>query len=59
MVLEARRTGKTIHMEQIKNEMADIKVLMLNGEDYDVAGILSSKRHFLLKNLVVGYDFLR
>jgi predicted AAA+ superfamily ATPase len=58
VLLGARRTGKTVLMEQIKNDMADKKVLMLNGEDYDVAGILSSKRQSVLKNLVAGYDYL-
>ncbi len=58
VLLGARRTGKTVLMEHIKNELPGKKVLMLNGEDYDVAGILSSKRQSVLRNLVAGYDYL-
>ena len=58
VLLGARRTGKTVLMEHIKDELPGKKVLMLNGEDYDVAGILSSKRQSVLRNLVAGYDYL-
>ena len=58
VLLGARRTGKTVLMNQIKGELEDKKVLMLNGEDYDVAAILSSKKQYVLKNLVAGYEYL-
>jgi uncharacterized protein len=54
----ARRTGKTVMMEQIQKMMPDKKILFLHGEDFDVAEALSSQRQEILKNLVSGYDFL-
>lgn len=54
----ARRTGKTIIMQTIKDILAGKKVLLLNGEDFDVSSILSSQRTEALKNLVAGYDYL-
>lgn len=54
----ARRTGKTIIMQTIKDMLAGKKVLLLNGEDFDVSSILSSQRTEALKNLVAGYDYL-
>jgi predicted AAA+ superfamily ATPase len=54
----ARRTGKTVMMEQIQKMMSDKKILFLHGEDFDVAEALSSQRQEILKNLVSGYDFL-
>jgi hypothetical protein len=58
VLLGARRTGKTVLMEQIKNELTGKKVLMMNGEDYDAAAILSSRKQSVLRNLVAGYDYL-
>ncbi|NOX48428.1 MAG: ATP-binding protein [Chlorobi bacterium] len=54
----ARRTGKTVIMEMINKSLSEKKVLILNGEDYDVANVLSSHRTETLGNLVSGYDFL-
>lgn len=54
----ARRTGKTILMQQIKDQLVNKKILMVNGEDMDVAEILASRRSQVLKNLVSGYDYL-
>lgn len=54
----ARRTGKTTVMNSIITEFKDKKVLVLNGEDFDVAEILSVPRQHTLKNLVTGYDLL-
>jgi predicted AAA+ superfamily ATPase len=54
----ARRTGKTTLMNVIVESLNDDKILVLNGEDYDVATILSSQRQELLKNLVMGYNYL-
>ena len=54
----ARRTGKTTLMNAIIASYPDKKILSLNGEDYDTAGILSSQRTETLKNLVSGYDYV-
>lgn len=54
----ARRTGKTTLMNVIIKKFSDRKVLILNGEDYDVANVLSSLRQETLKNLVSGFEFL-
>lgn len=54
----ARRTGKTVLMQGIKSQLADKKVLMINGENLDAAEILSSQRLSLLQQLLKGYEFL-
>ena len=54
----ARRTGKTILMSQLKELLPQGKILQLNGEDYDVASLLSSRKQSVLNNLVGGYDYL-
>ncbi len=54
----ARRTGKTILMGEIMNEMSGKKILLVHGENLDVAEILSSQRSAVLKKFVSGYDFL-
>lgn len=54
----ARRTGKTTLMNVIIKSLNNKNVLVLNGEDYDVAGILSSQRQEVIKNLIAGYDFI-
>ena len=54
----ARRTGKTFLMEQIRNEMPNEKVLYVQGDDLDVADILSSQRTSLLNSYVKGYKYL-
>lgn len=54
----ARRTGKTILMEEIAREMSDKKILSVHGENLDVSEILSSQRTAVLKKFVSGYDFL-
>ena len=54
----ARRTGKTCLMNYIKNKKQDEKILMVNGEDLDVASILSSRRIQLLRSFVQGYEYL-
>ncbi len=58
VLLGARRTGKTVLMQQIKDSLHDRKVLMLNGEDFDVATLLSSKKQATLRSLVAGYSYL-
>ena len=54
----ARRTGKTFLMEHIKGTITHAKVLMVQGENLDVAEILSSRRLSLLKQFTAGYDYL-
>lgn len=54
----ARRTGKTTLMNMMISSMTDKKVLILNGEDYDVAQLLSSRRQETLRSLVSGYDIV-
>ena len=54
----ARRTGKTVLMSEIMNDMSDKKILLVHGENLDVSEILSSQRSAVLKNFVAGYDFL-
>ncbi len=54
----ARRTGKTVIMEEIQKSITNGKVLMVQGENLDVAEILSSQRLSRLKQLIKGYDYL-
>lgn len=54
----ARRTGKTFLMNQIVNEIGKDKILLVQGDDLDVADILSSQRLSLLSNFSKGYNFL-
>ncbi len=53
-----RRTGKTTLMNSIASKLANKKTLIVNGEDYDIATILSSQKEQVLKSLVSGYDVL-
>jgi hypothetical protein len=54
----ARRTGKTVLMNSIKEQLTRQKVLMVQGDNLDVADILSSQRLSILKRLVAGYHYL-
>jgi len=54
----ARRTGKTTLMQQISQSLPGKEVLVLNGEDFDVAQVLSSQRQETLRNLVAGYSYI-
>ena len=54
----ARRTGKTFLMEQIKGRIKGKKILMVQGDNLDVAEILSSQRLSVLKLFTAGYDYL-
>lgn len=56
-IFGARRTGKTILLETLKQKI-DNKVLMVHGENLDVAEILSSQRTSTLKQFVEGYQYL-
>jgi predicted AAA+ superfamily ATPase len=54
----ARRTGKTFLMEQIRISIVDKKILVVQGDNLDVAELLSSRRLSILKQFVAGYDYL-
>jgi predicted AAA+ superfamily ATPase len=54
----ARRTGKTFLMEQIRNKIEDKKILVVQGDNLDVAEILSSRRLSVLKQFIAGYESL-
>ena len=54
----ARRTGKTVIMRHIANELKNRNVLLVNGENLDVAEILSSQRKSVIKQLISTYDCL-
>jgi len=54
----ARRTGKTVLMESIKEKLSGSKILHVQGENLDVAEILSSQRLSVLQNFVAGYNYL-
>jgi len=53
----ARRTGKTVLMNKIKNKIGK-KVLFIQGEDLNSAEILGSQRLDQLRRFVDGYDYL-
>ena len=57
-LLGARRVGKTVLMEQIKSSLAPEKVLLVQGDNLDVAEIIASRRKSLLENFVKGYNYL-
>jgi predicted AAA+ superfamily ATPase len=54
----ARRTGKTVLMEHIKDRIISGKTLMVQGDNLDAAEILSSQRLSVLKQFTAGYDYL-
>ncbi|MBP6977863.1 MAG: ATP-binding protein [Bacteroidales bacterium] len=54
----ARRTGKTFLMQYIKTQLDNRRILMVNGENLDVAEILSSQRLSILRSFLAGYDYL-
>jgi hypothetical protein len=54
----ARRTGKTVLMNEIHRELDKSMVLFVNGEDLDVSEILSSGRVSVLNNFIGDYKYL-
>ncbi len=56
----ARRTGKTILLNLIKDKLTDAgkKVLSVQGDNLDVSEVLSSQRLSVLQRFVAGYDYL-
>jgi len=57
-VFGPRRSGKTVFLEMIRDKLAAKKVLSVQGENLDVAEILSSMRHSTLAKFTKGYDYL-
>ena len=53
-----RRSGKTILLSRLKNQLKKEKILQVHGENLDAAEILSSQRTSVLANFVRGYDLL-
>jgi len=56
-IFGARRTGKTLLMQEIKKELGE-QVLMVQGDNLDVSEILSSQRLSLLKQFTEGFTHL-
>jgi len=54
----ARRTGKTVLMNEIKKKLKTEDILHVQGEDLEVAEILSSSRLSILKQFLKGYKYL-
>lgn len=54
----ARRTGKTVIMNEVKKDLKNKKILVVQGDDLDVIDILSSQRLSILKPFVQGYEYL-
>lgn len=58
LLFGARRTGKTVLLQAIADGISEGRVLKVNGENLDVAEILSSHRLSLLDTFVKGIDYL-
>lgn len=54
----ARRTGKTVLMKRIKELLKNQSVLMVQGENLDVAEIMSSQRTSVFQKFIAGYKYL-
>lgn len=54
----ARRTGKTFLMQQIRKKIGKESVLMVQGDDLDIAEVLASQRLSLLTSFIKGYSYL-
>lgn len=54
----ARRTGKTVLMNQIISDFKGKNIISVQGDNLDVAEILSSQRLSLLIKFLEGYDYL-
>lgn len=57
-VFGPRRSGKTVLLEIIRSKIAKKRILLVQGENLDVAEILSSQRKSVLEKFTSGYDFL-
>jgi hypothetical protein len=54
----ARRTGKTVLMNLVKEKLKNKPVLMVNGENLDTIEVLSSQRTSILEKFTSGYKYL-
>ncbi len=54
----ARRTGKTVLMNVVKKNLQNPDVIHVQGEDLEVAEILSSRKLSVLKQFLKGYKYL-
>lgn len=54
----ARRTGKTVLMNSIKERLGNSSILKVTGDDLEVAEILSRPRLSDLQRFVKGYQYL-
>ena len=54
----ARRTGKTVLLHSVREAIGHEQVLMVNGEDLEVARLLSSQKLSILERFVAGYTYL-
>jgi uncharacterized protein len=57
VIVGPRRAGKTILLEQLREKLKG-SVLLLNGEDFDTADLLSSRNIAYYRNLLSGYEYL-
>lgn len=57
-VFGPRRSGKTVLMNYIKDQLNNKKVLMVHGENLDAAEILSSQRTGVLKRFIGNNKYL-
>ncbi len=57
-VFGPRRSGKTVLMNVIKDKVNSNRVLMVNGENLDVAEVLSSQRTGVLKRFIGDNEYL-
>jgi predicted AAA+ superfamily ATPase len=56
-IFGARRAGKSVLLEKIAGDIKEPK-LIVNGENLDVAEILTQNRLSILKNFLAGYKYL-
>jgi len=54
----ARRTGKTVLLNSVREVLGQEQVLMVNGEDLEAARLLSSQKLSVLERFVKGYKYL-
>jgi predicted AAA+ superfamily ATPase len=54
----ARRTGKTVLMQNVMEQLGSDKILYVTGDNLEVAEIIASRKLSLLQRFVAGYDYL-
>lgn len=58
VLIGARRTGKTVLMNEVKKNLQNDKIIQVQGEDLETAEILSSNKLSVLKQFLKGYKYL-